>query len=289
MLYKKEGVYLRLWQGSLDNKLFNLKEGVEVWGVRQGPDVPVPHGNPLTVPAPQDPHQGGGACLSLTGEASVLGGLGVRQGRLVPIPPGNPPTVPAPQNPYQGRLRSATLPVPPGVHLGRHEAVPHGNPATVPLLRGASQGPLVHPAGDPLSLGPSAPSGGMAMGAEPSSSMPATSVSIPQGTGGGHATLAKNVGGPRVQHQLPQGVAQELVPTTPHLPNVAGGVPGQPQPTPTQWLGQPGASANGGGDPLALLVGGINQLQAAMLKQYDEGRSGDGSPEAVKPRNVDSA
>ena len=113
--------------------------------------------------------------------------------------------------------------------------------------------------------------------------MPATSVSIPQKTGGGHATLALSVGGSRVQHQLPQGVAQESIPTTPHLPNVAGGVPGQPQPTPTQWLGQPGASANGGGDPLTLLVGGRNQLQAAMLKQYDEGRSGDGSPELVKP------
>ena len=54
-------------------------------GVRQGPDVPVPHGNPLTVPAPQDPCQGGSTCLSLTGGASVLGGLGVRQGRVSPF------------------------------------------------------------------------------------------------------------------------------------------------------------------------------------------------------------
>ena len=48
--------------------------------------------------------------------------------------------------------------------------------------------------------------------------------------------------------------------------------------TPAQWLGQ--APAAPPGDSLALLVGGINQLQAAMLKQYD---GGDTAPEAVKP------
>ena len=48
--------------------------------------------------------------------------------------------------------------------------------------------------------------------------------------------------------------------------------------TPSQWLG-PQATAQGS-DPLSILVGGITQLQAAMMKQYDGGEL---SPEAVKP------
>ena len=52
------------------------------------------------------------------------------------------------------------------------------------------------------------------------------------------------------------------------------------QATPQQWLGQ-GTSQVNSGDPLSLLVGGINQLQQAMMKQLDEG--GEASPEAVKP------
>ena len=60
-------------------------------------------------------------------------------------------------------------------------------------------------------------------------------------------------------------------------PSTEGIQGGQP-PTPQQWLS--GAQGVGGqGDPLTLLVGGMNQLQAALMKQMD----GDQSPEAVKP------
>ena len=64
-------------------------------------------------------------------------------------------------------------------------------------------------------------------------------------------------------------------------PVPAGTMPSARQASPAQWLGQPGGGGQPvpGGDPWTLLVGGINQLQAAMLKQYD----GDASPEAVKP------
>ena len=56
------------------------------------------------------------------------------------------------------------------------------------------------------------------------------------------------------------------------------GLQGGQTPTPQQWLS--GAQGIGGqGDPLTLLVGGMNQLQAALMKQMD----GDQSPEAVKP------
>ena len=55
--------------------------------------------------------------------------------------------------------------------------------------------------------------------------------------------------------------------------------PPRAQTTPQQWLGQ-GANQPSSGDPLSLLVGGINQLQQAMMKQLDEGER---SPEAVKP------
>ena len=48
-------------------------------------------------------------------------------------------------------------------------------------------------------------------------------------------------------------------------------------PTPQQWLS--GVDNVGQNDPLTLLVGGMNQLQAALMKQMD----GDQSPEAVKP------
>ena len=60
---------------------------------------------------------------------------------------------------------------------------------------------------------------------------------------------------------------------------VSGNLPkaAPPSSTPSQWLGQ--AAPGQAGDPLSLLVGGITQLQAAMMKQYD----GDASPEAVKP------
>ena len=58
----------------------------------------------------------------------------------------------------------------------------------------------------------------------------------------------------------------------------AEAVQGGQTPTPQQWLS--GAQGVGGqGDPLTLLVGGMNQLQAALMKQMD----GDQSPEAVKP------
>ena len=58
----------------------------------------------------------------------------------------------------------------------------------------------------------------------------------------------------------------------------AEGIQGGQPPTPQQWLS--GAQGVGGqGDPLTLLVGGMNQLQAALMKQMD----GDQSPEAVKP------
>ena len=86
----------------------------------------------------------------------------------------------------------------------------------------------------------------------------------------------------------PQGLPQVYGPATAtrHQPatqnggasttSVAAGA--QPQPTPQQWLGQAHPQP-GVGDPLSLVVGGINQLQQARMKQLDEGEV---SPEAVK-------
>ncbi|CAE7033302.1 RE2, partial [Symbiodinium sp. KB8] len=48
--------------------------------------------------------------------------------------------------------------------------------------------------------------------------------------------------------------------------------------TPQQWLG-----ATTPQDPMALIAGGVAQLQAAMLKQMSGEKSGDPTPEAVKP------
>ncbi|OLQ05728.1 Copia protein [Symbiodinium microadriaticum] len=49
--------------------------------------------------------------------------------------------------------------------------------------------------------------------------------------------------------------------------------------TPTQWLASDGAT-----DPMALLAGGMAQLQAVMLRQMKEkDKDGDQSPETVKP------
>ena len=48
--------------------------------------------------------------------------------------------------------------------------------------------------------------------------------------------------------------------------------------TPQQWLG-----ATTPQDPMALIAGGVAQLQAAMLKQMSGEKSGDRTPEAVKP------
>ena len=61
----------------------------------------------------------------------------------------------------------------------------------------------------------------------------------------------------------------------------AGNQQGASSTPPRQWLGQ--APAAPPDDPFALLVGGINQLQAAMLKQYD---GGDTAPEAGQAGNL---
>ena len=69
-------------------------------------------------------------------------------------------------------------------------------------------------------------------------------------------------------------------PHSAHQGQESGGTKGETKKPPTQWLASDGAS-----DPMALLAGGMAQLQAVMLRQMKEkDKDGDQSPETVQAR-----
>ena len=231
-------------------------------GIPQGNVQQLPQSGPVGVPAASGILQGNVQQLPQSGPASVPAASGIPRGNVQQLPQSGPPDVPAASNAPQGNVQQlpqsgpSDVPAASNAPRGNVQQLPQSGPSDVPAASSAPQGNVQQ-------LPQSGPP-----------DVPAAS-SAPQG----------NV------QQLPQSGPEALDDS--HLQSgfqsATGPDPGPTTstttgPSPQQWLG--GASAQSPPDAMALLAGGMAQLQAVMLKQMsaaEKEKDGDSSPETVKP------